>query len=593
MRNIRQERAIVIAAVAIRQFARQVRLIPLALLPACAAEEAADLVIINARVYTMNWAEPAADGTPAAAAPFAAATGWQPDAAALAIRGDRIVFVGDAADAGRFRGTRTEVFDAAGATVLPGLNDTHVHIANLGAVLERVNLVGVSTEAEIVERVAARAATLPKGEWIVGWGWDEGAWANRYPDLKLLTERIPDHPVYLRGLHSFAALVNALALQKAGITSSTPSPAGGEIRKDARGNPTGILTNRAVDLIDAVIPPLTPEQLETRVLAGLETMARAGYTAVTEAGADGALVDAFTRLDAAGRLPIRVDVMLAARDTALLAEWLGRGIDTAGMLRVFGVKAFNDGALGSRGARLLEDYSDRPGHRGVTGADFGFDEQRAAAMMRAGFQMSIHAIGDEANRSALDFFQRTFEAAPGTRNGRHRIEHAQVVNPADFSRFAALDVLASMQPGHAVEDRTWAEERIGSERIRGAYAWRTLRMQGARLVLSSDLPGSDYSFFYVLHSAVTRRDRERQPAGGWYPAEKLTAEETVRGYTTWAAHASLTDHSGGVIAVGRRADLTFLSIDPFTASADALLEGKVTATVVAGRLVYRNDKPSQ
>jgi predicted amidohydrolase YtcJ len=212
-----------------------------------------------------------------------------------------------------------------------------------------------------------------------------------------------------------------------------------------------------------------------------------------------------------------------------------------------------------------------------------------ADMMRAGFQASIHAIGDAANRSALDFFERTFAALPETRAGRHRIEHAQVVHVADFPRFATLGVIASMQPGHAVEDMVWAEDRVGKERIRGGYAWRTLRRDGARLVFSSDLPGSDYNFFYVLHSAVTRRDKERQPAEGWYPEQRVTAEEAVRGYTTWAAFASFTENSAGVIAPGRGADLTLLSIDPFTAPADSLLGGRITATVVGGRIVHRAD----
>ncbi len=259
------------------------------------------------------------------------------------------------------------------------------------------------------------------------------------------------------------------------------------------------------------------------------------------------------------------------------------------MLIVRAVKAYYDGALGSRGARLLDDYSDTPGHKGVSGAGYGFDTAVVAAMMRAGFQVGVHAIGDAGNRESLDFLEGVMKENERARQGRHRIEHAQVVSPEDIPRFAALNIIASMEPPHAVEDKGWAEVRVGAERIKGAYAWRTLRMAGARLIFNSDLTGSDHNVFYGLHSAITRQDKDGQPAGGWYPEQKMTPEEAVRGYSTWAAFASFAEGEAGQLAAGRLADLSALSVDPMTLGATspgALLAGNVRLTVVNGKVVF-------
>jgi predicted amidohydrolase YtcJ len=540
-----------------------------------------DALVLHGRVYTLAWSEPDPRAPPRRAVAS--------DDQAVASSDGRIVQVAKSVDADRMRRPGTRVIDARGATVVPGLVDAHVHIAELGAVLQRVNLVGVSTEAEAVEKVAARARTTPKGEWIVGWGWDEGAWANHYPDITLLSERVPDHPVYLKGLHSFAGWGNRLAFEKAGITAATAAPEGGEIRKGPDGQPTGILTNRATALLERAVPPPTPKQLEERIVAGLQAMAQAGYVGVHEAGANGEEMAALQRLEAAGRLPIRVYAMLSGRDRELLRAWRARGPDTdpSGMLVVRSVKFFADGALGSRGAWLLQDYSDRPGHRGTP--DASFDKSLAADMAKAGFQLAVHAIGDAANRETLDFFESLFAAAPATMALRHRIEHAQVLDPQDIPRFARLGVIASMQPPHAVEDKAWAQDRLGPERVRYAYAWRSLRETGARLVFSSDLPGSGYDIFYGLHSAITRRGQDLQPPGGWHPEQRMTPEEALRGYTTWAAYAAFEEDRTGVLAPGRWADVTVLDVDPLAlgeTDPGKLLQGHVLATIVAGKVVY-------
>jgi predicted amidohydrolase YtcJ len=546
--------------------------------------EPADLVLVNARVYTLRWAPPDAEGRPAPGAPHDGRS-WHPDAEAIAVRAGRIVFVGSTVDAERYRGASTDVRDLRGATVLPGLIDSHVHLAELGASVERVDLVGAATEEDVVSRVAARARDVSAGEWIVGWGWDEGAWANRYPDMRLLSERVPDHPVVLRGLHSFAVWGNRLAFERAGITAATPNPAGGEIKKNTRGQPTGILLNNAGALLMQAVPAPTPAQLDARLAAAFDALLTAGYVAVHEAGADTELLAALERADSQNRLPVRVYAMLAARDVELIDRWRQRAPKADGRLVVRSVKAFYDGAMGSRGALFLEDYSDRPGHRGLGGVEYGFDRERLAFLMRRGYQITIHAIGDRANREALDFFAATIEQTPGSAATRPRIEHAQVVSAQDLPRFARLGVIASMQPSHAVEDMPWAEARIGPARLQGAYAWRSLRRAGATLALNSDLPGTDFNFFYGLHSAVTRRNRDRQPAGGWRPDERLTIEEAIRGWTTGAAHAGFEDGHAGVIAENRAADLTVIGLDPFT-TADSdpsrLLSGRVLMTVAAG-----------
>jgi predicted amidohydrolase YtcJ len=553
--------------------------------------EPADVLLVNGRVYTFAWDDPAVDGTPASNAPFDA-DGWHPDAEAVAIRGGVIAFVGSRDEAEAYRGRDTEIIDVAGATIVPGFVDSHTHIAGLGANLERVNLVDVPAEEEMVERVARRATGVEPGEWIVGWGWDEGAWADRYPDKRLLSRHVPDHPVVLRGLHGFAVLLNQKALEAAGITGQTEAPVGGEIRVDSRGQPTGILVNNATDLVADAIPPVTQKQLEERVLAGLQAMAASGYVAIHEAGAGAALMEVFERLEREGRLPIRVYAMLRGSDEPLLREWLERRLDTEreGMLYTRSVKAFYDGALGSRGAKLLADYSDMPGHTGVSGEDYGFDEGIIEEMMAAGFQIGTHAIGDAGNRETLDFIEWVFEEHPDARNSRHRIEHAQVVHPDDFERFADLDLIASMEPPHAVEDKTWAEDRLGPERVKGAYAWRTLRLRGVPLTFNADLPGSDHDIFYGLHAAITRRDKEIQPPGGWYPEQNMSAEEAVRGYSVWSAFSAFLEGYTGVLEPGRWADLTVVDIDPLVVGStkpERLFDGSVLYTLVGGKVVYR------
>lgn len=552
--------------------------------------EEADLILINGRVYTLDWGEPATDGTVMADAPHDD-RGWHPDATAVVTNGGEIVFVGGSKEAMEHKGETTRVIDLAGATVIPGLVDSHTHVLELGALLERVNLIDVATEEEAVALVVERAKSVPKGEWIVGAGWDEGAWANQYPDKVLLSELVPDHPVFLRGLHGFGGWINQMALESLGINAETDVPTGGEMRLGADGQPNGLFLNRGIELLDNGVPPPSREALKQQFLKGLTQMAEDGYVAVHEAGVLGEPMSILEELEAADALPIRVYAMLSLRDEELIRKWIAKGPDkdNDSMLVTRAVKAYYDGALGSRGARMLYDYADKPGHRGISGDGYGFDQALNVEAMQAGFQVGIHAIGDAGNREALDILEGVFNDDPSTAKNRHRIEHAQVMHPDDLPRLGELGIIASMEPPHAVEDKTWAEERLGPERILGAYAWRTLRETNARLTFNSDNPGSDHSIFYGMHAAITRQDKNQEPEGGWYVDQVMSSDETVRGYTTWSAYASFREDDTGIIEKGRWADLTVMDIDPFVLADESpgdILSGRVLLTIVNGKIVY-------
>ena len=554
-------------------------------------EDPADLILVDGRVYTLAWSEPAKDGTPANDAPVASGE-WRPDAQAIAIDDGNIVFVGTSSDALALQGPSSKIVDLAGATVIPGLVESHTHVLELGAKLEAVDLTGIETEEAAVTLVAERARSVPTGEWIYGAGWDEGAWADRYPTKRLLSEAVPDHPVVLRSLHGFALWANEAALEAAGIDASSDVPVGGEMQLGPDGEPTGLFLNRATTMLDSSIPAAPVETLKRQILRGMHQLAQDGYVTLHEAGVDSRAMQAFEELEDEGKLPIRVYAMLSLRDPELMHRWIARGPDTEArsMLVTRSVKAYYDGALGSRGARLLDDYSDRPGHRGISGDGYGFDQTLNLAAMKAGFQVGIHAIGDAGNREALDILEQAFRLDPSLQDFRHRIEHAQVVAPQDMPRFATLGVIASMEPPHAMEDMGWAEDRLGPDRIRGAYAWRTLRQNSAHLTFNADGPGSDHDIFYGLHSAIARQDKSLMPEGGWYPGESVTMEEAIRAYTSWSAYAAFRESDTGIIAPGRWADLTVMDIDPFAVAVrnpSGLLGGKIVLTIVDGKIVYQ------
>lgn len=558
------------------------------------AQAKADLIFTNGHIYSLDWDEPDLDGNPAANAPYDE-KGWHPDANSLAIADGKILFVGDLEKTLKYQSDETRMVDLKGAVAIPGLVDSHVHIAELDELLQRVNLTGVKTPDEAVQEVRKFAEKLSADDWIIGQGWDEGAWANHYPNKQLLDEFFSSQPVVLRSLHGFAIWANSMALKKAGITGNTKAPVGGQILLDKLGEPNGILLNNATNLIKQVIPQLTDKQFEETIRIGLEKMAKDGFVSVHQAGATGRHITGLQRLHQTGQLPIRVYAMLSAREEKLVRQWIQKGpmVDPQGWLDIRSVKAYFDGALGSRGARLLEDYSDKAGHKGVSGDAYGYDGELVKELMQAGFQVGIHAIGDAGNRETLDYFEQVYQQSPAIRAQRNRIEHAQIISPIDMKRLADLSIIASMEPPHAVEDKNWAEDRLGAERIKGAYAWRTLRKQNVSLTFNSDLPGSDHSIFYGLHSAITRKDKNHQPEEGWYYEQAMSAEEALRGYTNWAAYSAFREQQTGILAEGLWADITVMNIDPLSVgelSPNKILEGRILMTVVGGKIVFTADE---
>ncbi len=555
----------------------------------CQSSAGPSLILYDARVYTLAWADPDPDGRPAPDAPFDGER-WTPDAAAVVVQDGRIVFVGADDEALAMRGPDTRVVDLDGAVVVPGLVESHGHLHEIGEKAEEISLVGVRTEAEVAERLRAAGGDRPPGEWVLGTGWDEGEWADALPDRAFLDALFPDRPVVLKGLRGFGTFGNARALEAAGLGPDTDDPVGGTLVRRADGSLTGVLLNNATDLLNDAVPPRSLAH-KTRILRhGMDQLLQAGYVSTHHAGVRADYLPAYQALAASDSLPMRVEVMLAVGvpEAPDVAEWTHRGptADPEAMLQIRAVKAYYDGSLGSRGAKLLDDYADQPGHRGIAGAEYGFDPQATEAFIAAGFQAGIHAIGDAGNREVLDFYEAVFSRHPDARVLRHRVEHAQVVHPDDVERFGTLNLVASMEPGHAVEDSPWAQERLGPERVRGAYAWRSLRQGGALLLFNADFTGTDWSPFYGLYAATTRQMKDGTPAGGWYPEEAVTAEEALRAYTVWPARSSGVEARTGTLEVGKWADLTVLDLDPLNTPTDSLLSGSVVMTLVGGAVRF-------
>jgi predicted amidohydrolase YtcJ len=501
----------------------------------------------------------------------------------VAVSGGRIVALVEPEEARRWQSAAGEVVDLAGARVYPGFTESHGHLTGYGAALEVVDLRGTSSLDELVERARAAASRRPAGGWVIGRGWDQNLWPGRaMPHHRALSAALPDQPALLRRVDGHAVLTNARGLTLAGITASTPDPAGGRILRDARGEPTGVLVDAAIDLLGRLLPPPDEAEVERQIVGGAQALAAVGLTEIHDAGTGRMQLAALRRLQAAGRLPIRVYVMLDSSDEDLLADELARGPETTGdgMLAVRAVKLLADGALGSRGALLSAPYSDEPATSGldVTGA-----AALAAAVRRAtgaSFQPAVHAIGDAAVTLVLDLYEHEIDDRPGV---RPRIEHAQVVRPGDVPRFASLGVLAAVQPTHCTSDMPWAPQRLGVDRTPWAYRWRSLLDAGARLALGSDVPVESADPRLGLWAAVTRRPPEGTAHEGWNLPEALSLAEAIAGYTTWAAWAGFEEDWRGAIAPGYAADLTVLdrALDP--ADPASILQARVVRTVVAGR----------
>jgi len=524
-------------------------------------------VLVNARIHTL-----------ASGQPLAEALAWDDSG--------RIVAVGRREDVLAQSGGAT-VHDAQGATVVPGLIDAHAHLMGLGYALMRADLVGARSKAEVIERLERFAAQLPADAWLLGRGWDQNDWPDKsFPTAADLDGAFPTRPVWLERIDGHAGWANSAAMKQVsrGLAGEW-QPEGGQILRSG-GRPTGVFIDAAASLVDDVVPPPDAAFRAEALRRALATAASVGLTGVHDMGTSAADLELFRREADAGRLTLRV-VAYADGDSTALDDRCRSGayLHPSGRVRMAGVKFYADGALGSRGAALLEPYADDHGNRGILVTP---PEKLLAGMHKArrcGLQAATHAIGDRGNRLVLDDYAQVLDK-DATTDHRWRIEHAQVVAPADIPRFAQLRTIASMQPTHATSDMPWAEARVGRERLSGAYAWRRFEQAGVRLALGSDFPVESADPRLGLYSAVTRQDLEGQPPGGWLPDQKLTPVEALRGFTVDAAWAAFMEDEVGRLATGLRADFVLLDADPLSVSPDRLPTIGVLSTWVDGVAVY-------
>lgn len=511
----------------------------------------------------------------------------QPVAQAVAVRNGRVVHVGTRDDALAMRGVSTRYIDAGEGVILPGLVDAHGHLRNLGRSLATVRLGGTRSREECAAAVREAQKHTPTGRWIRGRGWDQNDWeVQEFPNWRDL-DGTEANPVYLRRVDGHAAWVNATALELAGITRDTPDPPGGRIVRDAGGSPTGVLIDNATDLVNRIIPVPGQDELDGWMRAAIEHCSALGLTGVHDAGIDTAMHASLLRLAGRGQLDLRVYGMMSieASDTTVEARIAAGPVTQAdGLFTMRAIKLYADGALGSRGAALIQPYSDDPGNRGLMLTTEERIEQLTRLALAHGFQVCVHAIGDRGNRVVLDVFERVLTGGP--RDHRFRIEHAQVLSMQDIARFHRLGVIPSMQPTHCTSDMYWAEQRLGPERVLGAYAWRSLLDDGNVIPMGSDFPVESANPIWGLYAAVTRQDHEGWPAGGWYARQRVGLEEAVRGFTAWAAFASFREDRLGMLREGYIADVTVLDRDIFARPVGELLETSATHTIVAGRVVH-------
>jgi len=534
----------------------------------------ADLVVTGGRVWT---------GVAAA-----------PQAESVAVVGDRIVAVGSAADVDPWRGPKTQVIEARGRLVLPGFNDAHVHFVSGGLQLDSVDLRDATGPEEFARRIVERAKTLPPGEWVTGGDWDETRWnPPTFPDAALVDKALADagqadRPVYVNRYDGHLALANAIVLHLAGVDAKTPVPAGGEILRDARGNPTGILKDAAMGPVDAVVPPLTHERRLRAVRHALEHAASLGVTSVQDMNPSYDDVAVYAELLERGELTTRIHV------APPLAKWKDQAL--LGLRHAFGgpwlrygaLKGYADGSLGARTAYFFEPFTDDPSSHGLLS-----DEMQPISAMRdrimgadaAGLQVCIHAIGDQGISIILDLYDEV-EKAHGEADRRFRIEHCQHMAAKDFDRFKALGVIASVQPYHAIDDGRWAAGRLDPGRISRTYAFRTFLDKGVRLAIGTDWNVAPLDPMQTVYAAVTRATIDGKNPGGWVPEQQITVAEVVSGYTAGSAYAEFQETMKGTLQPGMLADLVVLDADIFTIAPETIRDVKAETTIAGGRVVF-------
>lgn len=538
----------------------------------------ADLILSNGRVYTVDRTSSIAE--------------------AVAMKDGLILGVGSDGEMNGYKGDSTEVIDLKGQFVYPGFIEGHAHIMGIGANLVNVDLSAAKSYSEVVELVRTRAASTPKGEWIVGRGWHQDKWertAERmqggFPTHQALSQAVPDHPVWLVHASGHAGLANERAMDHAGISKRAMNPSGGEIIRDISGNPTGIFNETAAVMISGMIPQEDQALQQRKLALAIEECLKNGITGFHQAGSDEKDIRLFEEFAGDDKLKLRLYVMLDGSDTVLLEDYFQKGPQVGlynDRLTIRSVKLYADGALGSRGAWLLDDYQDAPGVHGHNVTPLTEIESVVNRALQSGFQVCTHAIGDRANREVLDIYQQAFQKYPEvSTNHRFRIEHAQHIDPEDIPRFAALGVIPAMQAIHMSSDRPWAIDRLGKERIEtGAYMWSALIDSGARIVNGTDAPVEPVSSIASFYASVTRMTLSGKPEGGYEATQKMTREEALKSYTLWAAYGAFMDDKKGSIVPGKLADLTILDRDIMTIPENEILATKVIMTIIGGKPVY-------
>ncbi|MFT6900937.1 MAG: putative amidohydrolase YtcJ [Colwellia sp.] len=480
------------------------------------------------------------------------------------------------------------VIDGQGKTLLPGLIDAHGHILSYGLSLMQANLVGTLSEDSAVESAVNYAKANPGIAWIQGRGWNQTQWENtKFPTAKSLDKHFPNTPVWLSRVDGHAGWANTKAMELAGITSATKSPTGGDIIRDESGKPTGVFIDNAMDLMTKSIAPLTRQEQKLVLKKALNKLVSFGLTSVHDAGVFTDNLELFKELSSEGSIPIRINAMLYLPSKNWQAT-LKQGPFTSrdDMLNFNSVKIQADGALGSRGASLIADYSDHAGHKGLMLHNKEALTLYMNTAMKAGFQVNTHAIGDNANKVVLDLYQAQIKATQ-TQALRHRVEHAQILRLSDIPRFAELNIIASMQATHATSDKNMAVDRIGKQRILGAYAWRKLMNANAVIAAGSDFPVESPNPFFGLHSSVTRQDHQNLPENGWYNEESMTRLEAFRSFTIDAAYSAHQEKVIGSLATGKKADFILLENNYFTENKQNIWNNKVLATWINGKQVYQ------
>ena len=526
----------------------------------------ADLIVVNANVHTGNKS--------------------QPKVRAMAVSGNKIIAVGGDAEIRALAGAKTRVIDAGGKTVIAGFNDAHVHFMETGYQLSSVDLRDAKTPQEFVARIKAFAAKIPKGRWITGGQWDHENWTpNALPTAALIDAATPDNPVFINRLDGHMALANSMAMKLAGVDKSVKDVAGGEIVRDASGNPTGVFKDGAMAYIESKIPEASFEQKLEAAQAMTNYAASLGVTSVQDMSA-GTAIGVFQELQRRGTLKTRIYGCSPLND---FKRWESTGVRHAfgdAMLRVGCLKGYADGSLGSTTAWFFDPYADAPNTSGLAMADVTTTmRQTIQDADKAGLQVRIHAIGDRANATILDHYKSVADAN-GEQDRRFTIEHAQHVRVEDLKRFAGQKVVASMQPFHIIDDGRWAWKRLDEKRLKGTYAFRTILDSGGVLAFGSDSPVAPINPLLGVYGAVTRRTLDDKNPGGWIPEQKVTVEEAVRAFTWGSAYAEFQENWKGTLEPGKVADFVILSDDIFTIDPVKIRDVTVVKTIVDGRVVF-------